>query len=132
MKNAFLEVFSRDYQSAILIGSDSPDLPDWIVGEAFVSHLHNHDVVIGPSPDGGYYLIGFKIDALLLQVFDKITWSTPEVFRQTRDMMMKANLRVHALPMWRDMDTLKDLRAFVSDNRATSFTKSSRSVLTAL
>jgi rSAM/selenodomain-associated transferase 1 len=123
MKNAFKTVFSRGFRSALLIGSDSPDLPKQIIDEALIS-LKDHDVVLGPSYDGGYYLIGFKADAFLPQVFDGIVWSTPEVFKETLDVQKKTNPRFHILPKWRDIDTLDDLKALYLKNRDTAFAES--------
>ena len=62
MKNIFSSCFSEGSQSVVVIGSDIPDLPAWIIEEAFFS-LDDHDAVIGPSSDGGYYLIGFRKEA---------------------------------------------------------------------
>jgi len=120
MKNAFFEVFSKGYQNAILIGSDSPDLPSWLVSEAFAS-LHDHDAVIGPSLDGGYYLIGFRADTFLPEVFDRMPWSTPEVFTRTVDIFHKEDCLIHILPQWRDIDTFDDLKALYVNNRGSSF-----------
>ena len=123
MKNAFMTVFSQGLRSALLIGSDSPDLPGQIINEALIS-LKDHDVVVGPSYDGGYYLIGFKADTFLPQVFDGIIWSTPEVFKQTLDVLKKTNPRLHILPKWRDVDTFDDLEALYLNNRDTLFAES--------
>lgn len=124
MKNAFNTVFSQGISSAILTGSDSPDLPSLIIDEALTS-LRDHDAVMGPSNDGGYYLIGFRTDTFLPQAFDGITWSTSEVFMQTMDVLMKGGLRVHILPAWRDVDTFDDLKTLILNNRDTSFIESS-------
>jgi hypothetical protein len=120
MKNAFFEVFSKGYQNAILIGSDSPDLPGWLISEAFAS-LHNHDAIIGPSLDGGYYLIGFRADTFLPEVFDRMPWSTQEVFTRTIDILQKEDFLIHILPQWRDIDTFDDLKALYVISRGSSF-----------
>jgi len=123
MKNAFRTVFSQHLGSALLIGSDSPDLPSQIIDEALTS-LRDHDTVVGPSYDGGYYLIGFRADTFLPQVFDRIPWSTSEVFLQTTDVLKKAGHRVHVLPVWRDVDTFDDLKSLFLNSRNTPFGKS--------
>jgi uncharacterized protein len=123
MKNAFKTVFSQGLRSALLVGSDSPDLSSQIIDEALIS-LKDHDVVLGPSCDGGYYLIGFRADTFLPEVFDGIIWSTPEVFKETLDALKKANSRLHILPKWRDIDTLDDLKALYLKNRDTPFAES--------
>ena len=75
----------QGYARFLLVGSDSPTLPIQYVEHA-LDLLESRDVVIGPSVDGGYYLIGFsKHGASLLvpTIFEGITWSTEVVFRQT-------------------------------------------------
>jgi hypothetical protein len=123
MATAFETIFSQGLSSAVLIGSDSPDLPNEVIEEALIS-LKEYDSVIGPSYDGGYYLIGFRADTFLPQAFDGISWSTPEVFMQTLGILRKANLRVHILPTWRDIDTLDDLKALYSVSQGTPFAES--------
>jgi len=120
MKNAFETVFSRGVASAVLIGSDIPDLPGPIIDEALAS-LANHDAVVGPSYDGGYYLIGFRADTFLPQAFDGISWSTPEVFGQTLHALGIPGRRVHLLPQWRDIDVFEDLEELFHANQATPF-----------
>jgi len=73
MKNSFIKAFSMEYERAILIGSDIPDLPSSIVSQAF-RMFETNDAVVGPAHDGGYYLIGFRNDTLVTDVFDTIKW----------------------------------------------------------
>lgn len=120
MKNAFFEVFSKGYQNAILIGSDSPDLPGTLIEEAFLS-LRDNGAVIGPSLDGGYYLIGFRADTFLPEVFDQMPWSTQEVFTRTIDILQEEDFPIHILPQWRDVDTFNDLKALYVNSRGSSF-----------
>jgi uncharacterized protein len=123
MKNAFKLVFSQGFHYALLIGSDSPDLPNLIIDEALEA-LEDYDVVVGPSYDGGYYLIAFTQDTFSAQVFSGITWGTPEVFEQTFGILRKANLSVYTLPEWRDIDTIDDLKALFLNSRNTPFAES--------
>jgi uncharacterized protein len=123
MRNAFELVFSQGFDHTLLIGSDIPDLPKAVIDEA-MGALGSYDAVVGPSRDGGYYLIAFTQDAFLPQVFSGINWGTPEVFEQTMGILWKANLTVHTLPVWRDIDTIDDLKAFFSNSRNTPFAES--------
>ncbi len=108
MKNAFIEAFSMNFKRVLLIGSDIPDLPLEFIEEAFQS-LDEKDAVIGPSVDGGYYLIGFKDKTFLPRVFEKIPWSTDRVFGETMMILEHQRLSVHTLQPLRDIDTVKDL-----------------------
>ena len=123
MKNALTRAFERGFGRAIVIGSDSPDLPVELIHEAF-SSLETHDAVIGPSLDGGYYLIGFNSNTLLPAAFEGIQWSTNAVFRTTIARLEGARLNIHKLPEWRDVDTFDDLRDMFLRNRNKSFRSS--------
>jgi uncharacterized protein len=109
MENAFHQVFSEGFSRAIIIGSDIPDLPVTVLQEAFES-LKTSDAVIGPASDGGYYLIGFRKDTFLPDVFDGQAWSTNSVFRDTMALFERSAYQVHSLPEWRDVDTFEDLK----------------------
>lgn len=115
LKNGFVDVFSRGFMSAMAIGSDSPDLPEDILEEAQEA-LEMHDVVIGPSPDGGYYLIGFKLNKFLPEAFDGITWSTEVVFRETIERLKEVGRDVFILPPWNDVDEFDDLKGLGKRN----------------
>ena len=108
MKNAFIEAFSMKFERVLLVGSDIPDLPLEFIDEAFKS-LDEKDAVIGPSVDGGYYLIGFKDKTFLPRAFEKIPWGTERVFDETMKVLENQKLTVHALQPLRDIDTIDDL-----------------------
>jgi glycosyltransferase A (GT-A) superfamily protein (DUF2064 family) len=91
------------------IGSDIPDLPLEFIEEAFTS-FREKDVVIGPSFDGGYYLIGFRDKTSFPRMFEGISWSTKSVFEDTMKVLKLEGLTVHTLQRWRDIDTIDDLR----------------------
>jgi rSAM/selenodomain-associated transferase 1 len=94
------------FERVVLIGSDNPTLPPELV-EAAARGLDDHDLVIGPSADGGYYLIG--MDRPHLGVFERITWSTEVVYRETLERAREQGLRVCAAPEWYDVDTVAEL-----------------------
>ena len=104
-------------------GSDIPDLPESILSEAFRS-LDDHDAVLGPARDGGYYLIGFRRDTFVPDVFRGIEWSTDRVFAETRRKLEQATRSVYLLPEWSDVDTPEDLRDLKERNEGTAFAKS--------
>ena len=110
MKNGFLEAFSMKFRRVILVGSDIPDLPLDFIEEAFTA-LQAQDGVIGPSLDGGYYLIGFKNKAFPPRVFDGIRWGTETVFEETMNVLKQEGLTVHTLNPLRDIDTVEDLKS---------------------
>jgi rSAM/selenodomain-associated transferase 1 len=109
MKNGFIEAFAMNLKRVVLIGSDIPTLPLEFIEEAFTS-LEEKDVVIGPSLDGGYYLIGFKDKKFSPRVFKGIPWSKERVFEETMGILEQEGLTVHTLKPLRDIDTIEDLR----------------------
>jgi hypothetical protein len=110
MKNAFHAGFSGGYDRVLLLGSDVPDLPAAIVHEAFAV-LERDDAVLGPCPDGGYYLIGFRSGRFLPEAFDGMAWGTGTVLERTRACLSAHRRRVGLLAPWRDIDTIEDLNA---------------------
>lgn len=99
----------RGHPGAIAVDSDSPTLPMEYVSEAAERLLRDEaDAVLGPSEDGGYYLIGLRGSQPAL--FRDIPWSTDRVFDLTQARARRLGLRVHVLPEWFDVDTDTDLR----------------------
>ena len=97
---------NQNYSKFLLVGSDSPTLPLPYVERA-LNMLEVCDVAIGPSMDGGYYLIGFTAQGASLaspKVFQEISWSTGVVFRQTLEKIKSANAPLGLLPPWYDVD----------------------------
>ena len=102
----------QGYAKFLFVGSDSPTLPVQYVEHA-LDLLESRDIVIGPSVDGGYYLIGFSKHGASLSiptVFEEIAWSTEVVFRQTLGKIQKINAQLGLLPPWYDVDTSAGLQ----------------------
>jgi rSAM/selenodomain-associated transferase 1 len=116
MKNSFIQAFSMKYERTILIGSDIPDLPSSIVSQAF-RMFETNDAVVGPAHDGGYYLIGFRNNTFVPEVFDTMNWGGKSVLRSTLKSLNKWGCRVHLLPARRDVDTLADIHALLKRNK---------------
>lgn len=116
MANAFSWAFDHHYDHVIAIGTDSPDLPHALLQQA-LDALTSHDMAIGPSQDGGYYLIGFSKTGFQSAIFDQVTWSTCRVYQQTCDQIKRMGCRVHTLPVWYDIDTQEDLAHVIEMHR---------------
>jgi rSAM/selenodomain-associated transferase 1 len=91
----------------LVVGSDCPTLPRAYL-RAAAAALAEHDVVIGPSADGGYYAIGAR--GRVPPLFDGVRWSTRHVLVETRARARREGLAVCELPPWYDVDTPEDLR----------------------
>jgi glycosyltransferase A (GT-A) superfamily protein (DUF2064 family) len=99
--------------------NDSPDLPGEMVTEAQeVLGSRRADVVLGPCPDGGYYLVGLRTTRP--QLFDDISWSGPAVLADTLAQADRLGLTVHLLPSWPDIDTFDDVRAFAKSPKTSA------------
>jgi uncharacterized protein len=111
MAHAFEQSFIEGFDRAVLLGTDLPDLPGEIISEA-CQQLEKNEAVIGPSRDGGYYLIGFQAKSFFGGAFEAIRWGTPGVYAKTMKCLQRRLGSIHVLPKWRDIDILSDLVAF--------------------
>jgi hypothetical protein len=114
MHRAFTEMFVRDYRQVLIIGTDAPSLPLAYYQQAVVA-LKDHELVLGPAQDGGYYLIG--LTRTVPELFSEIPWSTDQVLIQTRGKAERLRLKTAYLPPWRDIDTIQDLQALIEESR---------------
>jgi len=107
MRFAFAEGFAEGYSRICIIGSDCLDLSTEHLNQAFEA-LRQHNVVLGPSLDGGYYLLG--MDQLYSELFANKSWSTESVADDTRRDTKQQNLSLKELAVLNDIDTIDDLR----------------------
>jgi len=115
MRSFFADEFEDGATRVVLIGADSPTIDPSIIVSAFLT-LEHRDVVIGPSSDGGYYLIGCRVS--VPPIFDGINWSTPDVLSQTIDAIRDTGRSLGVLPPWYDVDTPDDWRTLRGHVRA--------------
>jgi rSAM/selenodomain-associated transferase 1 len=113
LSEAFARQFAEGADTAVLIGSDNPTLPREPILAAQAALEKGSDVVLGPSHDGGYYLIGLRQPRPRL--FDRIEWSTPRVHRQTLARTRELGLRVTSVQAWYDVDEAADLERLRDD-----------------
>jgi rSAM/selenodomain-associated transferase 1 len=106
MLNAFKQ--TSEYDKKIIIGSDCPGITVDLIDQAYTA-LDYHDVVIGPSKDGGYYLLG--MNSLVPEIFKSIPWSTDQVLTETVRVLQNKRLLYKLLPTLADVDTLADWEA---------------------
>ena len=102
------QVLARGHGSAVVLNSDSPTLPTALLVECARELARPGDrVVLGPSSDGGYYLLGLK--ARHRRLFEDVAWSTERVAEQTLARAAELNLEVHVLETWYDVDDRSSL-----------------------
>lgn len=107
MHDCFVQLLrpAGTFARVVMIGSDVPHVRDEWIAEAD-ERLADHDVVLGPSDDGGYYLIGLR---RVHDLFSMVEMGTARVFEQTMAAARRANLAVHLLPPSFDVDLEGDL-----------------------
>lgn len=105
MKAAFESAFDKGAQKVVIVGTDIQDLDEKVINQAF-KKLDTNDVVIGPTSDGGYYLLGMK--NLKPKAFELKEWSTAEVFNQTIDALKGEKISI--LEQKNDVDYLEDIK----------------------
>ncbi len=118
LSNAFAAFRQDGWEKTVVLGGDSPLLPQDYIEEAFEA-LDRYDVVLGPADDGGYYLIGLSgpggpggrrnADGRYDRLFESIHWGTGHVLRQTRAAIRANGFSCHELPAWHDVDRPADL-----------------------
>ena len=110
MSGAMQKAFSLGHRRVILIGTDLPNLTRRHLSEA-VNDLGSHDLVLGPTLDGGYYLIA--LSRPVPELFCGLAWSTTTVLEETKKKAASLKLSVTLLRSLRDLDDLEDLNAFI-------------------
>ena len=105
MRQAFVDRFAEGYKKVVIIGSDSPSLPVSYINKALASEK---DLVLGPSTDGGYYLIAMS--GKVSEVFSGVAWGTKHVLDETLKKLKGARTSLELLPIWYDVDSPDDLK----------------------
>ena len=116
-RGVFGDLFTDGFSKVVMIGSDLPTLPMRHITEA-VTRLDANTVVLGPSEDGGYYLIGLASAGPAIrvpEVFSDIRWSTSSAFEDTVAAAGRAGLTVERVPTWYDVDSDDDLARLRAD-----------------
>ena len=106
MARSLSSAFQSGATQIVIIGTDCPSLNAEILTTAF-HQLQQHDLVLGPAIDGGYYLIGLQ--RFIPELFVNIDWGTSQVLAQTVKIAQKLNLSIFYLPELADIDRPEDL-----------------------
>jgi hypothetical protein len=113
MNRALQETLADGYDAACLVGTDHPTLPTAYVRQAFRSLSDDPALCIGPSEDGGFYLLGMTRPYPAL--FEGMTYSHPDVFGDTLARTRRTNGSLTILPQWYDVDTPPALSRLIDD-----------------
>lgn len=119
MHDALCRAFRQGYEAVLLTGSDLPELDADCLAKAFTA-LETADIVLGPTSDGGYYLIGMK--APCARVFQGHQYGGATVLESTLAAIGAAHLTAALAPALDDVDTPEDLHRLAKVVRADSHT----------
>ena len=103
---ALNHLLKMGYQKVFALNADSPSLPAAYIQGA-INSLDDHDLVLGPTDDGGYYLVGFKKHHA--GIFIDVDWSTDRVLSQILSKAQELELAVDQIPIWYDVDTGEEI-----------------------
>lgn len=112
LDNLLTEVLGDRVKKAVVIGSDSPNLPVEYLAQAF-ELLTDNPVVLGPAEDGGYYLVGMKEPHP--DLLCRVQMSTSQVLEDTIKIAEASGVGYSLLPVWYDVDTMTDLMRLRDD-----------------
>jgi rSAM/selenodomain-associated transferase 1 len=113
MSTAFRESFEAGYQRAAVVGTDHPTLPAGFVRQAFSALDAPQSICVGPSEDGGFYLLGMT--DFYPQLFEGMTYSHDAVFTDTLARVGTTDAGLTVLPRWYDVDTPAALERMIDD-----------------
>jgi glycosyltransferase A (GT-A) superfamily protein (DUF2064 family) len=113
MRNAFRRTLDDGYSAAAIVGTDHPTLPLSFVRQSFTALEAPRSVCVGPSEDGGFYLLGMS--AFYPQLFEGMTYSHDSVFTDTLARVGTTDARLTVLPRWYDVDTPATLQQMLDD-----------------
>ncbi|NKB24136.1 MAG: DUF2064 domain-containing protein [Kiritimatiellae bacterium] len=115
MSDAFKSLFSMGFKQIIIIGTDCPAISRKHLSQGFTA-LNRNDIVLGPTHDGGYYLLGMKRHHP--ELFEHMPWSTPSVLDKTQKAINHLKLSYQLLAILRDVDDQHDLDYYESNGVA--------------
>ena len=116
--HAMVSLFARGYPAVCVLNADGPTLPtSYLIDAARMlrSDAATDAAVMGPSTDGGYYLLGARSDVPVQHLLTAIDWSTDRVASQTRDRAAASRIPIRELPAWYDVDDMDSLLQLMDD-----------------
>jgi len=107
--NAIQTTYDLGFENVITIGNDTPHLTKKHLLES-VTHLQNNKFVLGPSADGGFYLMGLHKSQFNPSTFLKLPWQSKDLAKNVSLLIKTAKIQVEQLEVLYDIDTVDDLK----------------------
>lgn len=117
--NAIQSVYDKGYENVVTIGNDTPHLQTNHILKA-VHQLQQNDIVLGPSKDGGFYLMGLKKSHFNVETFLKLPWQTSALSRNISRLTSSQNINLSYLETLSDIDTISDVKTIIDSFRSIS------------
>lgn len=114
LKNLFKALFDEDFKAVVAIGADTPHILPSFLKKAFEVLENSHDAVIGPSDDGGYYLIG--VNKFVPEIFEGLNWGGKDVFDTTLEKCRFEGLITYVMDKFYDLDRPEDLMKLLNSS----------------
>ena len=118
--NAIETVFNQGFQNVITLGNDIPNLTANLIVKA-KDKLENSDYVLGPSTDGGFYLMGFKKSHFSKTDIQNLPWQTSKLSRCLHQELQQQNENVSYLETLTDIDTTSDIELVLKSFKSLDF-----------
>jgi rSAM/selenodomain-associated transferase 1 len=115
MTDAMDATRAHGHDAVVLVGSDAPDLPAAVIGDAVAAlqdDVTGRRIVLGPAADGGFYLVAAR--RAPAAAFDGVVWSRDDVLAAVTARAEAAGLEVALVRAWQDVDTAADLQALLA------------------
>ncbi|WP_027077439.1 TIGR04282 family arsenosugar biosynthesis glycosyltransferase [Maribacter antarcticus] len=126
--NAFQKLFDAGYKNVVSIGNDCPDLSVRLLQEA-IQKLSTKKLVIGPSRDGGFYLLGINRDVFDKKVFLQLPWQTSNLKKVLKNYVDSQKIKFDVLCELTDIDSRKDARYYAKNNSRTVLSRYLRAII---
>lgn len=118
--NAIESVFNNGFENVITIGNDTPHLKTHHLIDT-LQQLEKNDLVLGPSKDGGFYLMGIKKEHFHKETFLKLPWQTNRLQKCISSKATAKNLEIKFLELLNDLDTKEDIKTILNSFKKISF-----------
>lgn len=115
--NAINAIFNKGFNNVITIGNDTPHLKTHHLVDT-LHQLETKDVVLGPSKDGGFYLMGIKKAQFNKETFIELPWQTNRLHKSIATIAATKNLEVQFLELLNDIDSKEDIRFILNSFKA--------------
>lgn len=119
--NAIQSVFDKGYEQIITLGNDTPHLQSQQILQT-VQQLKTNDIVLGPSLDGGFYMMGLRKSQFNRKTFLKLPWQTSELTRSISRVISAKKIRLFTLEVLKDIDSVADAKSVLNSAKSLSKT----------